>query len=308
MSYLIDQAFIQQFQDTFHMTAQQKQSRLENLIRRKAGAVTGEAFTIDLLGATEADQNPARHADLVYADLLQERRFADMQDFRKAELIDEFDKIKLLIQPANQYNQTLISAVNRAKDRVIIQAALGSTRTKTSGLVALPAAQKIANGGTGLTLAKLRQAKILLDDAEMDDSEFFSATGQAMTSQEGIGNLAMPSYVCVCTTKQIDNMLADTTITNVDYNSVKALVSGSINTFMGFMFIRVPSTFLPLSGTTRSAFAYAPRAIEYGVGLETQGLIERLPQKDAWQVLAKGSFGAARAEDRGVVQIDCTET
>lgn len=308
MSYQIDQAFITQFQDMFHMVGQQRQSRLENLVRRYPGTVVGEAFTIDVLGTTEADQNPARHADLVYADLDQERRFADMNDFRKAELIDEFDKLKLLIQPQNQYNETLIAAVNRAKDRQIINAALGAVRTKTSGSIALPAAQKIAAGGTGLTIAKLRQAKILLDDAEMDDSEFFARTGISMAKQELAGNLAMPSYVIVCTTKQIDNMLADTSVTSADYNTVKALVSGSINTFMGFMFIRVPSSMLPVASTTRSIVAYAPRAIEYGVGLETQGRLDYVPHKDSWQIMAKGSFGAGRAEDRGVVQIDCVES
>lgn len=307
MSFTVDQAFITQFQDTFHMVGQQRQSRLENLVRRKPGSVVGEAFTIDVLASTEADSNPARHADIVYADLDQERRFADMLDYRKAELIDEFDKLKLLIQPQNQYNQTLVAAVNRAKDRTIINALLGSVRTKSSGSIALPAGQKIAVGGTGLTIAKLRQAKILLDDAEMDDSEFFAQTGNAITKQEAFGNLSVPSYVIVCTTKQIDNMLADTSVTSADYNTVKALVSGSINTFMGFMFIRVPSSFLPITGTTRSVVAYAPRAVEYGVGLETSGMIERVVHKDAWQVLAKGSFGAARAEDKGVVQIDCNE-
>ena len=306
MSFQIDEAFVTQFQDTFHMSAQQRGSRLENLVRRKPGMIQGEAFTIDVLGTTEADFNRGRHSDLVYADLAIERRFADMQNLEKAELMDSMDNLKLLIQPQNQYNQTLISAINRGKDLTIINAALGATRTK-SGSIALPSGQKIAAGGTGMSVAKLRQAKILLDDAEMDDSDYFARMGVNQTKQEEFGNLSMPSYVAVVSTQQIDNMLADADVKSADYNSIKALVSGSINTYMGFLFVRVPTTMLPKVGTTRSAFVFAPRAIQYGVGLDTRAMVERLAHKNAWQVLAEASVGAARAEDRGVVQIDCTE-
>ena len=108
----------------------------------------------------------------------------------------------------------------------------------------------------------------------------------------------------------LDGLLADTTVTSQDYNVVKALVNGAINTFMGFFFIRLPSTSLPyVSGTTtRTCVAWAPRAVEYGVGKEVDAQIERIPQKNGWQALASASFGAARAEDSGVVSIACIET
>lgn len=304
MSYSIDNAFVTQFQDMFHVTAQQRVSRLENLVRRKPGNVTGEAFSIDVLSTTEADFNRSRHSDLAYANLQNFRRFADMVDLTKAELIDDMDKLKLLIEPTNAYNDGLISAVNRGKDKVIINALLGSVRG-TSGSTALPSGQIITAGGTGLTLAKLRQAKVLLDEAEMDDSDWFSRTGTAMSKQDPNGNLAAPAYVVVCTTKQIDNMLADSSVTSHDYNTIKALVAGTINTFMGFMFVRVPATQLPLVSGENQCVAYAPKAVEYGIGRDVSAQIERIPTKDAWQVLAKASVGAARAEDAGVVQINC---
>lgn len=300
--YNIDQAFVTQFQDAFHLAATQRVSRLENLVNRRPGMVTGESFTVDVLGNTSADINRTRHSDLTYADLALERRFADMVNIDKAELVDDFDKLKLIIEPTSGINQQLIAAVNRAKDLQIINAALGSVRTK-AGTTALPAGQKIANGGTGLTLAKLRTAKALLDDAEMDDTDWFARTGQQMATGE-MGNTIQPAYVMVCTTNEINDLLGDSTVTNADYNSIRALVSGSINTYMGFWFVRVPSTALPISGGITSCFAYAPRAIQYGVGLETSGSVERIAHKDAWQILAKASVGAARAEDAGVVQID----
>lgn len=307
MSFTVNQAFVTKFAEDFHVLAQQSVSRLENLVRRRPGTIVGESFTIETLAQAVATVNRGRHTDLTYNNMAHARRFADMQDLTSAELLDSMDKIKLLADPMNSYSQNLVSAINRGKDNIIINAALGSVRT-TAGGVALPAGQKIVAGGTGLTVAKLRQAKMLLDDAEMDDSDFFRNRGLAMAKQEAFGNLASPSYIMVCTTKQIDNMLADSDVKSADYNSIKALVSGSINTYMGFMFIRVPSNFLPLDGSTRSAFAFAPRAIEFGIGLDTNAKMDYLAHKDSWQCLAKGSFGAARAEDAGVVQIDCVES
>lgn len=311
MSFQVTEAFITQFQDQFHVQAQQQVSRLERFTRRYPGTVVGESFTVDVLGTTTADVNRPRDADLQYANLAQQRRFADMVDAEKAEFISSMDKLKLLIEPTNQYSRALINAINRQKDITIVNSLLGSVRTRTS-TVALPAAQIIAAGGTGLTLAKLRQAKVLLDEAEMDDSDFFEQTGVHMGAPQDkpFGNVSAPAYVLAASTKMLDGLLADTNVTSQDFNIVKALVNGAINTFMGFFFVRLPTNALPyVAGTTtRTCIAYAPRAIEYGVGKEVDSQIERVPQKNGWQALASASFGAARAEDTGVVSISCIET
>ncbi len=311
MSFQVTEAFITQFQDTFHVQAQQQMSRLERFTRRYPGTVVGESFTIDVLSPTTADVNRPRDSDLQYANMAQQRRFADMIDAEKAEFLSSMDKLKLLIEPVNQYSRNLINAINRQKDITIINNMLGSVRTRTS-TVALPAAQIIAAGGTALTVAKLRQAKVLLDEAEMDDSDFFEQTGVHMGAPQDkpFGNVSAPAYCIAVSTKMLDGLLADTTVTSQDYNVVKALVNGAINTFMGFFFIRLPTTSLPyVSGTTtRTCVAWAPRAVEYGVGKEADAQIERIPQKNGWQALASASFGAARAEDSGVVSIACIET
>jgi len=311
MSLTIDNAFVTKFQDRFHVVAQQRKSRLEQFAKKRLTAVVGESFTIDLLGQSNATPNRPRHSDLQYANLDNTRRIALMQDLEPAELIDAMDKMKMLIDPTNQYTEALLADCNRFKDTTIINAALGNvitqTANNTTGSSALPAAQTIAAAATGLTVAKLRAAKILLDEAEMDDSDYFANMGQHEGKQDPYGNLNSPSYVIVCTSQQIDNLLGDSDVQSIDSNSVKALVAGAVNTFMGFLFVRVPSAFLPKSGTSRSVLAYAPRAIEYGIGKEPSGLVERIPQKNAWQVMTSISVGAGRAEDAGVVEILCTE-
>ena len=51
MSQLLTEAFVQQFQDTFHTVGQQQRSRLEGLVRRRPNNVVGESFAIDVLGS-----------------------------------------------------------------------------------------------------------------------------------------------------------------------------------------------------------------------------------------------------------------
>ena len=308
MSTTIDQAFVTQFQDQFHVKAQQMKSRLQMYTKRKPGVVVGSSFTVDVLSSADGYTNRARHSDLQPVDIQNERRYADMNDYEWPELIDTMDKLKLLIEPGNSYQSAGIASCNRFLDRTIINAALGSART-ASGTQALPASQLVGAGGTGLTLDKLRATKILLDEAEMDDSDFFAMSGEheSNKAQYGFGDLTNPSYVIVCTSAQIDDMLGTTEVKSADYNTVKALSAGAINTFMGFRFVRVPSAHLPIVGTTRSLVAYAPRALEYGVGKEPTARIDFIAHKNSWQVLAETSAGCVRAEDLGVVQIDCVE-
>lgn len=306
MSFTVDEAFVTQFADDFYMVGQQKKSRLESYVTNR-GKIVGEAFTVDILGKGSGSEIMSRHGDTPLNDTTVSRRFADMRDFDHAELIDQLDEVKMLIQPKNRYVQNSISVLNRYKDQVIVDALLGSARTK-SGSTALPSGQKIAVGGTALTLDKLRQTKVLLDEAEMDDSDFFDSIGHQPGYQSEFGQ-GMASYIIIVSTKQLDAMLAVTEVKSADYNSVKALVNGAIDTYMGFKFVRVPTDRLPLSGGTRSCVAYAPRALHFGTGKEIGArLAERPDKRFSWQVYANASFGAVRAEDAGVVQIDCTES
>ena len=307
MSYSVDQAFVTKFAEDFHLLASQTVSRLEMLVNRRPGNIVGEAFTIETLGTTEADVNRPRHSDLTYANMAHVRRYADMRNLDKAELVDSMDKLKLLADPMNAYSRQLIGAVNRQKDKAIIDAALNPVRT-ASGTSALPASSIIAPSATGLTLAKIIQAKGLLDGAEMDDSDFFRRTGQNANQNDPYGLSNDPSYVLVIGNQQIQNLLNDSTVRDVDYNSVKALVTGSLNTYMGFKIIRVADSLLPKVGTNRYAFAFAPRAINYGIGLDTTASVDYLAHKDAWQILAKASVGAGRSEDAGVIRLDCVES
>ena len=291
MSYTITENMVQQYGTNFRVLGQQKQSRLESWCQPEPNIV-GTSKSVERLGKSEAYTLESRHSDTKYVDTPHSRRWLDLQDKAWADLVDEMDKIKMLADPTSPYLRIGVAALNRAKDDIIIAAARGSARTNTSS-IALPSAQKIAVSASGLTLAKLLAAKEILDAAEVDAE--LDADGQGMASR-----------VMVVTTKQFFNDTATTEIKSVDYNNVKALVQGQVDTFLGFKFVRTER--LPKVGNDRYCLAWSRGCVALGTGKDIVTSIDPLPGKNySVQVYARMSIGAVRVEDEGVVEIACQE-
>ena len=208
-------------------------------------------------------------------------------DYDWADLIDQEDKVKMLITPQSEYAMAGANAMGRAMDDALIAAATGNAFGGVAGAtsIALPTAQKIAGGTTGLTLAKLLSAKEIIDSSDVDPEE--------------------ARYV-VCSAKQITDLLNTTQVTSSDYNTVRALASGQIDTFLGFKFIR--SQRLPIATTIRSCLAYTESALGLAVGADiTTRISERDDKNYATQVFLSMVIGATRIEDEKVVEIGAKE-
>lgn len=288
--------YVNKFDDDMKLTFQQKQSRLEGTVLADYGIV-GYAKSFDTIGQAEMEAVQTRNEDIHHLNVPAGRRWIDLTDFDWADYVDSFDKLKVLEDPTNKYVMAGTAAANRRKDKVIIDAALGSARETTgygTGIVttmaALPAAQKVLHAGTNVTLAKIRTAKEILDAAEAGSSE-----------EGGERTLAI-------TANQLNVLLGDSQLTSSDYNSVKALVDGNVNQFLGFIWKRVQS--LPkTAGGVRSCIAYAKEAMGLGVGEATNTDVSQRKDKRGlpWQVYIKMSMGAVRGLDAGVVEIQGQE-
>lgn len=294
MSFQIPEAMVMQFANTFRTLYQQKQARLRPWCQIEAGIV-GQSKSTERLGKAEAYDITSRHADTKFVEVPHSRRWLDLQDKGWAELIDKLDKIRLLADPTQGYAALANAALNRQMDDIILAAARGNARSNSS-LVALPAAQKVAVGGTSLTLAKLLTTKEILDANEVDDDASLQADGQGAT----------PSRVIVVNAKMLTNLYGTTEIKSIDYNSVKALAQGTIDTFLGFKFVRTQRVVTDATATTGYAVAWAKSCVALGIGQEINTSVDRRPDKNnAWQVFADMSIGATRLEDEGVVEIAC---
>ncbi|MEM6492390.1 MAG: phage capsid protein [Pseudomonadota bacterium] len=285
MSTEITKAFVNQFKEGITLNLQQRGSVLRPAVLVET--VVGKHAFFDQIGPVEATKVTTRHDDSPLNSTPHDRRRVTMSDYDWGDLIDEFDRVKMLADPSSAYAENAGMALGRAIDREIIEALGGTAYTGEDGStsVVLPAAQQIAEGGSGLTLDKLRLARRKLLQANTPANE---------------------EMVVALSAAQLDDLLSDTQVTSADYNSVKALVDGQLDSFMGFRFIH--TELLPLDTNTRSVYAWARSGVKLGIGKEIAIEIERRADKRyATYVYASVSCGATRLEESKVVQIACAE-
>lgn len=286
MSSQVTTAFVQQYSANVQMLSQQKGSLLRDAVRIEN--ITGKNAFFDQVGLATAQKRTTRHGDTPQMDTPHARRRVSLVDYEYADLIDDQDKVRMLIDPTSAYAQAAAAAMGRAMDDEIIAAAVGTAFTGETGSTStsLPAAQQIAAGGANLTLGKLIEAKKTLDLADVDPS--------------------LNRYIAV-SPHQVESLLNNTTVTSSDYNSVKALVQGEIDTFLGFKFI--VSNRLAKSGNDRTCFAWAEDGLLLGVGKDATARIdERADKGYATQVYYCMSIASTRMEEEKVVQILCDES
>jgi len=285
MSTQITTAFVQQFSSNVQLLSQQRGSLLRNAVSEES--VTGEKAFFDQVGSVAAVKRSSRHGDTPLLETPHSRRMVTMDTYEWADLIDDADKVRMLIDPTSTYAQAAAAAMGRSMDDEIIAAALGTSKTGKSGSTStsFDSNNQIANGSADMTLAKLIEAKKILDSNDVDPS--------------------IRRYIAV-SPAQIEALLNNTTVTSSDYNTVKALVQGDIDTFLGFKFI--VSNRLAKTGDIRSCFAWAEDGIKLAVSKDVMARIdERSDKSYSTQVYYCATFGATRMEEAKVVQIDCDE-
>ena len=294
MSNQITTAFVQQYSSNVQMLSQQMGSYLRGAV--DVESVVGKNAFFDQVGKTTAQLRTSRHADTPQLDTPHSRRRVSLADYEWADLIDNADKVRLLIDPTSSYAKAAAAAMGRAMDDVIIAALGGTAFSGETGStsVPLPSGQKpyTASQGNdaagGLSITKLLEAKKILDLADVDPS--------------------IQRYF-VCGPTQISNLLGTTQITSSDFNTVKALAQGQVDSFLGFKFIVSNRLVFDATNTDdRLCYAFTQDAIKLAVGQDVLARIdERADKSYSTQVYYAMSIGATRMEEEKVVQIACDE-
>ena len=285
MSTQVNTAFVNQFSANVAMLSQQMGSLLRGAVDTES--VTGEKTFFDQVGEAAAVARSSRHGDTPLVETPHSRRMVSLTTYEWADLIDDADKVRMLIDPTSSYARAAAAAIGRAMDDTIISALGGTAKTGKEGTTSttFPSGQKIAHASGGLTIAKLVSAKKLLDAQSVDPS--------------------IKRYIVV-SPEQIEDLLNSTTVTSSDFNTVKALVQGDINTFVGFEFI--VSNRRSDDGTSRLCYAWAQDGVKLAVGKDVMARIdERSDKSYSTQVYYCATFGATRMEEDKVVEIACNE-
>jgi len=291
--------------DTYHsnveMAFQQKRSRLEGTVTR--GTQNSEFDFWDRIGVVEANEVEGRHTDTPLNTTPFDRRRLQTRPYDWADLIDKKDKLRMLSDPASSYVQNAVNALNRKKDRVIIDAATADAYTGKTGntVVSFPAAQQIAADfvetgsavASNLTIGKLRRIVEIFRTNEVIDD---------------YGENESPAQITgVVTASQLTALLRSMEVTNADYNSVKALVNGTVDTFLGIKFKY--TQLVKKSGNIRSCLFYVKKGIRFNIADEINTDVgPRRDKRNSVQVYATADFGATRMWEEAVIECLCDET
>ena len=285
MSSQITTAFVEQYSANIQMLSQQMGSLLRDAVRNES--ITGKDAYFDQIGKVTAQIKVSRHSDTPQIDTPHSRRRCSLADYEFADLIDQQDKVRLLIDPTSSYAKAAAYAMGRAMDDEIIAAALGTANTGVAGgtAVALPAGNITAVGTGGantMNIAKLALAKAKLDLGDVDPS--------------------IKRHIIVSPT-EIADLLNNTTVTSSDFNTIKALVHGEIDSFMGFKF-HVSNRLVDNGAANTQCIAFAEDGILLGVGKDVTARIdERSDKSYATQVYYCQTIGATRMEEAKVVSV-----
>lgn len=292
----INKAFVQQFNANLLHLAQQKGSRLMRAVKVKP--IVGKSSHFDRLGATVAQKRTSRHGDTPLIDTPHSRRRVQIEDWEWADLIDDQDQLRMLINPTSDYMKAGAWSIGRAIDHEIIRAfdasSISVAADDTTSNVAFDSAMLIDNdfdtGNSGLIPEKVIEARRLLRGNDIDMDE--------------------PMYL-VCNADQLAQLMSDADVKSIDFNSHKPLVDGELPRWGGFDIIHTEQV-TAQEGTTGvadtdpdHAYAFTQSAIGLAMAKDISTRIsERDDKSYATQVYACASFGAVRIEEEKIVKIE----
>lgn len=297
MSTQVTTAYVNEYKSNVELLLQQQGSLLESSVRVESQMSEFDYY--DRIGATAAQRKTGRHSDTPLMNTPHDRRQVGLEDYEWADLIDKQDKLRTAKDLTSPYVQNAAFAMGRAKDDEIIAAFFGSAKSGKTGstTVSFPSAQQVgvdyvesgATTNSGLTIAKLRRARTILRSGQVQKTE--------------------QMFIAV-TARQIQDLLQTTQVTSSDYNVVKALVQGDIDTFMGFKFIEIERLATDANSYRRiPVWAKSGMLLAVGAG-ENAMQVDIGPRRDkgnSTQIYVCGSFGSTRMEEGKVVEIKCSE-
>ncbi len=310
MNNQIEQWRVEAFNANVYQLAQQRGSRLASKVRNET--FTGKAEFFDRLGLATAQDKVGRNTDTPNLDITHSRRMVSSITREWGTLVDRKDKVQNIHNPESEYSVAAQNALGRKMDQVIIAAAFSTARTGEDGssTQTLGNAQKVASVSAGAldyaNVQLLRKMKRIMDASE--------AVGQRyLVHSAGF----------------LDWLLSHTEVTSADYNTVKALAGGQLDSYLGFQFIHTEfvganalaasyddDTFLydtttglysaagsALGATNETVMAFVGDGIILGKNPNNISRVEERADKGySMQVYTAMDFGAVRMEEAKVVQ------
>jgi hypothetical protein len=277
MAINVTTAFVDLF-DSEVKQAYQAESVLRGTMRTRTG-VAGNTVKFPTIGKGVATLRVPQ-TDVTPLNVTYGQVTATMEDYIAAEYSDIFQQSHINFDERSELVQVVSKSIARRMDQIMIDALNAATGTST-------VATTIGGSGTNMNIEKLR------------------ATAKAMNEK----NVPSEGRNLLMHASQLDALLGETEITSQDFASVKALVQGEINTFMGFNILTMGDRDeggIP-KPSTRTCFAWHKDSMGYAESMAQKTEINYVPEKTSFLVSSMFSAGSVAIDGEGIVKISCTE-
>lgn len=250
--------------------------------------VVGDTYDFRNIGKGLAQQRTAPSQDAIPMNIDHNIVQAVLSDWDAPEYTDIFNSAEVNFDEVQELASVIAKALGRRKDQITLDTIKGGTysATPTAGQGG-QVGTDIGGVGTGLNVAKLRLAKKFLDDREVDEMDRY-----AVIDANGLSQL-----------------LAETEVTSSDYNSVKALVQGDVDSFLGFKFITIGTRAeggLTTTGGVTDAYFFHKSAIGLAIGKDISTRVDWSVDKDSWKSTGYLKAGGAIRDNEGIVEVQYT--
>ena len=298
MANTIDVARVLMFSENYKHIAQEMGGVYRGLFEDVE--VVGKRRKENFIGTGSASTKTGRLQGITYADPAHTARWLTTSTKYEAIAVDKEDILRVLTDPRSKYMEHMAMTMNREFDTVIEAAfdAAVTTGEDADGSAAFDTTNnQVAAGSANLTIDKLRETLRRLEvygfvHENPNETLYFSYN---------------PSNK--------EALLGTTQIGSIDYNNVKALVQGEIDTFMGFKFL---TTTLNGSGdglgigasVSRDCWAFSSSAMQVGHGRDIHVKVSELVDLvgHPWQLYVEEDYGAMRMYEGKIVQVIVDET
>lgn len=292
MSVNLPNHYVMQFGMNVNLLLQQKGSKLRGTVTE--GQYVGkQASPVDQFGAIEAQRVTTRFSAMPRVDAPTDRRWVFPVDYDLPQLIDQFDKLRMLTDPESTYVTNAVFAMGRAMDKEICGAFTGTAKTGEQG--ATPTSfdsnneVDVAVGGSNskLNVAKLKEVKRLMMANHID-----------FDTEEAFVGITAADH---------DSLLNEIQIISGDFNAKPVLVDGKVTGFLGFRFVHCELIETELAGTNEVTLpVWVKSGMHLGMWQDIKPSISRRNdvRGEPWQAYVIGSFGATRLEEKKVYAIE----
>lgn len=275
MTITASTAFVAEFSTDVKHAYQSMGSGLLNAVRLRTD-VTGSTYKFHKMGKGLASARVPQ-SDVVPMNVTNSSQTATLTDWNAAEYTDIFDIEKMSYDERDELVKTVAGAIARRAEQLVINAL-------DSGASATQVAENFGGTATGLTVTKIRKSKRLLDAAGVPKEDRYFL-------HDAIG---------------LEQLLGSTLVTSADYNSVRALVSGEIDSYLGFKFIgfedRTEGGIATTANVTKN-FAFHKDAIGLAVGMNMRTEMNYIPEKTSWLINGLYSAGSVGIDDAGIYEV-----